>query len=328
MAAVEDILYNGILGHDRSVLAKAITLIESTADKDIKAAGNLLPRILPYSGHSIRLAVSGPPGAGKSTLIEKLGLYLIGQNHKIAVLAIDPSSTKSGGSILGDKTRMENLARSPDSFIRPSPSLGKTGGVAAKTRETILLCEAAGYDIIIIETMGVGQGELAVYNMVDFFLLVQIAGSGDELQGMKKGIVEVADSIVINKADGENIAEAEKARQQIEMALHYLSTSADWKVPVITSSASENRGIDKIWSIISDFISRQKLNQAFEKKRSGQNRDWMLSLIRNQMEGILFSDKTINQHMEKLEQQVLNDEILATSAAEQIIELFKERYKS
>lgn len=327
MTKPENIFLDGILSKDRVVLAKAITLIESSVEKDQLTAENLLSQILPHAGNSFRLAVTGTPGAGKSTLIEKLGLYLIDMGHKVAVLAIDPSSSKSGGSILGDKTRMENLSQSDNAFIRPSPSLGASGGVTGKTRESILLCEAAGYDIIIVETVGVGQGELAVHNMVDFFLLLQIAGAGDELQGMKKGIVEIADAIVINKADGDNIKHAEQAQREIKMAMHYLTSSSDWEVPVLKCSAMENKGIDKIWEIVSRFIESQKSDNTFYKKRSQQNREWMLNLVQKHIEDLFYSDKDVKKAIKNLQEKVLNDEILATNAANKIINIFKERYK-
>lgn len=327
MAKLAD-LAQGILNHNRTILAKAITLIESRAEKDLTSSENLLSQILPHTGKSIRLAITGIPGAGKSTLIDKLGLYLIEKGHKVAVLAIDPSSSKSGGSILGDKTRMENLAKSDHAFIRPSPSLGVSGGVTDKTREAMLLCEAAGFDIIIVETMGVGQGELAVHNMVDFFLLLQIAGAGDELQGMKKGIVELADAIVINKADSANIELAARASQEIKMALHYMQKTSQWEVPVLTCSALENRGIEEIWQTISQYTKNQKENGIFDKKRARQNRDWMLALIENQIQELFFSDRTVAGKIRTLEQDVLKDEILPTKAARQIVNIFKERYKS
>ena len=218
-------LVKGVREGNRTLLAKAITLIESNAEKHFLPTQELIKELLPYSGNSIRIGITGVPGAGKSTFIENFGLYLIEQGHKVAVLAIDPSSTISKGSILGDKTRMELLSRNPKSFIRPSPSAGILGGVARKTRETIILCESAGYDVILIETVGVGQSETTVRSMVDFFLLMQIAGAGDELQGIKRGIIELADLIVINKADGDNIARTELAKRELQNVLHYIRNS-------------------------------------------------------------------------------------------------------
>jgi GTPase len=326
MSGLQDLIRD-VLSNNRTALAKAITLIESSMDKDMDNAAKLLSDVLPRSGNSVRIAVTGTPGAGKSTLIDRLGLFLVEKGYKVAVLAIDPSSTKSGGSILGDKTRMENLARSDYAFIRPSPAQGAAGGVAVKTRETILLCEAAGFDIVIIETMGVGQGELAVHEMVDFFLLLQIAGGGDELQGMKKGIIEMADAIVINKADGENIKNTKRAMQEIKMALHYIpGTTHD--VPVLTCSAMENKGIDTIWRTISGIIDNRKAAGSFDRNRSRQNRDWMLNLVRSQIQQIFFSDKEVLQKIKDFEQQVLKEEILPTIASQEIIKIFKERYKS
>jgi len=322
---VETNLLSGILKGDRTVLSRAITCVESSSPADQATSEKLLNNILPQTGQSIRIAITGTPGAGKSTLIDKLGVYLINKGYRIAVLAIDPSSAKSGGSILGDKTRMENLSRMDNAFIRPSPSLGMAGGVAGKTREVILLCEAAGFDIIIVETMGVGQGELAVHNMVDFFLLLQIAGGGDELQGMKKGIVELADAIVFNKADGDNIKNTEAALKQIKMALHYLSTSRANEVPVLKCSALENKGVEQIWERIKKHIDNQKADKEFDKKRARQNREWMMNLLKNQIIDLLFSDKEVEKKINTLEQSVLENKILPAHAAKEIITVFKER---
>ena len=244
----------GIRAGDRAVLARAITLIESTRTDHRQTAHQLVQELLPATGKAIRLGITGAPGAGKSTTIDALGSYLTGQGHKVAVLAVDPSSSRTGGSILGDKTRMARLAVDPHAYIRPSPSSGTLGGVAAKTRETMLLSEAAGYDVIIVETVGVGQSETAVADMTDFFLVLMVAGTGDELQGIKKGIIELADMIAVNKADGDNIARANVAAADFRSALHILAPrSPTWTVPVITYSALTGGGIDTLWRHVADY---------------------------------------------------------------------------
>lgn len=243
----------GIRDGDRRALAKGITLVESQKPEHRQQAQQILEQLLPDTGRSIRLGISGVPGVGKSTFIEALGQHVLAQGHRLAVLAVDPSSQRSGGSILGDKTRMEQLCRQQQAFIRPSPSGETLGGVAGKTRETMLLCEAAGYDVIFVETIGIGQSEITVASMVDFFLLLQLANAGDELQGIKKGVMEVADAIVINKADGDNLAAAQLAAQQLENALHILRPKTpSWQVPVHTCSALEQQGIDTIWQTVAD----------------------------------------------------------------------------
>jgi LAO/AO transport system kinase len=259
---------NGILDKNITVLSKAITLIESNSQTHIELAQQVLQKILPHSGKSVRVGISGPPGAGKSTTIEALGYYLCKQGLKVAVLAIDPSSTLTKGSILGDKTRMELLSREENAYIRPSPSAGTLGGVARKTRETILACEAAGYNVILIETVGVGQSEITVRSMVDFFLLVLIPGSGDELQGIKKGVVEISDMIAINKADGDNIPYANLTKSAYQQAIGMLQSATDgWKTLVKTFSALEQKGIADIWTDINSFVDLTKLNGAFDKRR-------------------------------------------------------------
>lgn len=320
-------LSDGILKHDPVILAQAITLIESRSETHLMHALELITRLLKYTGNSIRIAVTGVPGAGKSSLIEKLGLYLLKQKHRIAVLAIDPSSTISGGSILGDKTRMESLARAKDAFIRPSPSTGALGGVGNKTREAILLCEAAGYDIILIETLGVGQAELEVHSMVDFFLLVQIAGGGDELQGIKKGIVEIADAIVVNKADGENELAAKQAKEELQRALKYLMPAEnDLRTPVLTCSAINNIGIYEIWETISSRINNIKTSKLFEKNRSSQKKDWFRKLLKDQLTDIFLKQDDIAERMKKLEDEILTDKLLPINAAEIALNLIKRKY--
>jgi LAO/AO transport system kinase len=264
-------IVKGILVRNISILSTAITLVESNLSKHRLIANQIIEKCLPYSGNSVRVGITGVPGAGKSTFIETLGTYLIKQNHKLAVLAIDPSSEQSGGSILGDKTRMEELSAEKNAFIRPSPSSGSLGGVARKTRETIILCEAAGFDTIFIETVGVGQSETKVHSMVDFFLLLMLAGAGDELQGIKRGIMEMADTIIINKADGNNINKAKLAKKEYENALHMFPPSESGWIPnVLLTSAIKNTGINEVWNSIIDYKKLAKQNQYWQHKRQQQ----------------------------------------------------------
>lgn len=263
---------DGILTGNHVTLGRAITLIESQLDSDRQQAEELLQSLLPFTGKSIRLAVSGVPGVGKSTFIESFGTFLTSQQHKVAVLAIDPTSIKTGGSILGDKTRMDELSKDPKAFVRPTATSGKLGGVAGNTRESILLCEAAGFDIIIVETVGVGQSEVTVRSMVDFVLLLMLAGAGDELQGIKKGILEIADGIAINKADGDNIAHAKKAQAELSHALHLLSTTAP---KIVTCSALTKTGLDEIWKMIASFKQQGEADGTWLQNRSRQQIEWM-----------------------------------------------------
>lgn len=276
----------GICKGDRVILSRAITLIESTNPEHQQMAQQVIERCLPHSGNSLRIGITGVPGAGKSTFIEAFGTFLTAHGKQIAVLAIDPSSERSKGSILGDKTRMEQLSIDPHAFIRPSPSGLTLGGVARKTRETIVLCEAAGFDVIIVETVGVGQSETVVKSMVDFFLLIMLAGAGDELQGIKRGIMEMADALIINKADGDNVTPAELAKTRYQSALHLFPKNENgWAVPVATCSALEHTAIDKVWTIISEFEALTKSNGFFEKNRNEQNvkifYDWIDFTIKN-----------------------------------------------
>jgi len=271
----------GVLEHDRRMLAKTITLIESSLPVHKDLARKIVDLLLPYTGKAVRLGITGMPGAGKSTFIESLGIMLVQKGYNVAVLAVDPSSTRSGGSILADKTRMEKLSIEERAFIRPSPSGGTLGGVARKTRETMLVCEAAGFDVVIVETVGAGQSEVAVASMVDFFLALMIPGAGDELQGMKKGIMELADAVVINKADGDNVEKANLARRQYETALHFLTPSSpDWSPPVLTCSAIEKTGIDKIWGVVLDYKKKLTATGELETKRKKQAIDWMWFLVK------------------------------------------------
>ncbi|WP_019915727.1 methylmalonyl Co-A mutase-associated GTPase MeaB [Methyloversatilis discipulorum] len=277
--ASDQSLIDGVLAGQRRALAKTITLIESTRDDHQLRAGEVLRALLPRTGRSIRVGISGVPGVGKSTFIEALGLALIARGHKVAVLAIDPSSTVTGGSILGDKTRMEHLSQSLDAFIRPSPSAGSLGGVAARTREAMLVCEAAGFDVVIVETVGVGQSETAVAGMTDVFVLLQLPNAGDDLQAIKKGIVELADVVVFNKADLDETA-AERAMQQMKGALHLLrAASPDWTVPVLKVSAVKHAGLDDFWSAILRYRDAMQACGAWEARRSRQALDWMWALV-------------------------------------------------
>lgn len=275
-------LIAGIRAGDRASLAQAITLVESRAPKHRAPARELMQAILPWTGGALRVGMTGTPGAGKSTFIEALGVMLCDRGKKVAVLAVDPSSSRTGGSILGDKTRMEDLSRHDNAFIRPSPSGNSLGGVAARTREALLLCEAAGYDVILVETVGVGQSETAVRTMTDFFLLLQIAGAGDELQGIKKGVIELADAIVVNKADGDNQLRAKLAKVEYTKVLHFLHPfTPGWKPKALTCSALNSEGIEKIWELIESFRDQLTESGVFEARRSEQNVDWFDSLLQS-----------------------------------------------
>jgi len=310
-------------GHIRP-LAKAITLIESRNPDHSATAANLLDTLMPSAGNSIRIGISGVPGAGKSTFIEALGLHLVEQGHKLAILAVDPTSQLSGGSILGDKTRMEMLAREQKAFIRPSPSGDTLGGVARKTRETMLLCEAAGYDVIIVETVGVGQSEVTVASMVDFFLLLQIPNAGDELQGIKKGVMEIADAILVNKAEGDNRPKAELARQQYENALHLLRPkSVNWQVPALLCSALHQEGIDTVWDKILDYVKAMKDHEEFETKRRLQANDWMWNLVQEELKELFRNDKNVSAMIDQVQTGVLNGTTAPGAAARRLIEAFK-----
>lgn len=273
----------GIIANDPAILGKAITLVESRLDIDRQLAASLIKDLLPKTGKAKRVAVSGVPGAGKSTFIEALGKHLTGSGQNVAVLAIDPTSVKTKGSILGDKTRMEELSKDPQAFVRPSPAAGHSGGVAGRTREAILLCEAAGYKVVIIETVGVGQSEIAVRSMVDYFLLLMIAGAGDELQGIKKGILEMADGIAINKSDGDNVKQAMRARSDLQHALHLLSRPKEEQTPVVVCSALMRTGVAEIWDTITAFFDRQSETGALSRRRMEQNYQWMEERLREMM---------------------------------------------
>lgn len=317
---------NGILDGNRTILGKAITMIESYLPEHQVIAQQVIEKLLPYSGKSVRVGISGVPGAGKSTFIEAMGKFLTGNNHNLAVLAIDPSSERSKGSILGDKTRMEELSNDPKAFIRPSPSAGSLGGVARKTRETVILCEAAGFDTIFIETVGVGQSETAVHSMVDFFLLVQIAGAGDELQGIKRGIMEMADGIVINKADGNNKEKAELAAAEFRNALHLFPLSASgWSPKVLTCSSLHKVGINHVWDMITDYQNFTQKNSFFEKRRKDQSRYWMYETINNRLHDNFYHNPSISHKLNSLENDVLSDKISSFEAARLLLDMYFEK---
>lgn len=309
-------LKNGILHGDTVLLGRAITLIESRLEPDEQKSAELVQAILPHTGKSIRIGISGVPGAGKSTFIEALGTYLTSLKKKVAVLAIDPSSMRTGGSILGDKTRMEKLSKDPLAFVRPSPAGGHAGGVAGNTRESILLCEAAGFDIVLVETVGVGQTEVAVRDMVDFFLLLMIAGAGDELQGIKKGILELADAIAINKADGDNINRARRAQADLQHALHLVMASGEgWKTPVLTCSSTTLEGVNKIWETIESFESLGKRNGTWDSTRQQQNLVWMKESFATIMEQSQQRSVVLLQQQRELEKRVANLSLYPPEAA-------------
>jgi LAO/AO transport system kinase len=314
----------GVLRGDRIVLGQSITLAESTLPSDQKLAGDLIERIIGYTGNSIRIGITGVPGVGKSTFIESLGKHVTGQKKKLAVLTIDPSSQKTKGSILGDKTRMEELAKNRLAFVRPSASQQALGGIAHKTREAMLLCEAAGYEVIIIETVGVGQSEVAVSTLVDFFLLLMLAGAGDELQGIKKGIMEVADAIVINKADGDNIKKATKAQAEYQHALHLFPPSpSGWKPKVVTASAQEGHGIEAVWQMIGQFMAHARHTGFFAVQRQRQNVAWMHDLFLSLLRHELFSSNEIKQLTDTLEQDVAQQKTSPFHAARTLFEAYR-----
>jgi len=313
----------GVLAGNMTILSQAITMIESAKPEHQALAQNIIEKCLPYSGNSIRIGITGVPGAGKSTFIEGFGKDITAKGHKLAVLAIDPSSERSRGSILGDKTRMEELGADPNAFIRPSPSAGSLGGVARKTRESLILCEAAGFDIIIIETVGVGQSETAVHSMVDFFLLLQIAGAGDELQGIKRGIMEMADLICINKADGENILKANLARVQFENALHLFPPALSGNNPkVLTCSSIKLTGLDAIWNEIISYSNITKENKYFDKRRNQQAKYWMFETINEHLKDSFYNNAVVKNNIDKYQDCVAQDQMSSFSAAFSLLDKY------
>jgi LAO/AO transport system kinase len=313
----------GILKGDVTVLSQAVTLVESVRHEHQAIAQEVIEKCLPYSGNSIRIGISGVPGAGKSTSIDVFGLHVLEEGGKLAVLAIDPSSERSKGSILGDKTRMEQLSVHPQSFIRPSPAAGSLGGVARKTRETIILCEAAGFDKIFVETVGVGQSETAVHSMVDFFLLIQLAGTGDELQGIKRGIMEMADGIVINKADGSNIEKAKLAQTQFRNALHlFPAAESGWTPQVLTYSGFYNIGVKEIWDMIYEYMDFVKANGYFTYRRNEQSKYWMYESINEQLRDNFYHNPIIKEMLREKEHQVLNADLTSFVAAKKLLDAY------
>lgn len=318
----------GILSGNIMILSRAVTLVESSLPEHQELAQSIIELCLPHSGNAIRVGITGVPGAGKSTSIDSFGMYLLNKGHKLAVLAIDPSSERSRGSILGDKTRMERLSVEDNAFIRPSPSAGSLGGVARKTREIIILCEAAGFDYVFVETVGVGQSEIAVHSMVDFFLLIQLAGTGDELQGIKRGIMEMADGIVINKADGDNIDKAKIAKRQLRNALHLFPLpDSGWAPEVLTYSGYYNLGIEEIWNMIDRYIKFVKDNGFFYQKRNEQAKYRMFETINEHLRSNFYNNPEIEALLVKLEDDLLNARKSSYTAAKEALEKYHDLQK-
>ncbi|OIQ16223.1 MAG: ATPase/protein kinase [Flavobacterium sp. MedPE-SWcel] len=318
-----DELVKGILNGNKTALSRAITLVESTNPLHLEKATTVINQCLPHANKSVRIGITGVPGVGKSTFIEAFGKYLTSKGHKVAVLAVDPSSSMSHGSILGDKTRMEELVKDENAYIRPSASGDTLGGVARKTREAIILCEACGFDTIIIETVGVGQSETAVHSMVDFFLLLKIAGAGDELQGIKRGIMEMADLIVINKADGDNVKRARLAKTEFNRALHlFPAKGSGWQPKVTTCSAITHSGIADVWTVVSEYFELAKNNDYFDAKRAEQNSYWLTETINEQLKNNFYSREDITPLLEQNKKAVQNHEISPFAAAQFLLEKY------
>jgi LAO/AO transport system kinase len=317
-----DELQAGVRAGDRGVLARAITLIESNAPHHLDDAQALLGALLPDAGGALRVGVTGVPGAGKSTLIETLGTFLTERGHRVAVTAVDPSSSRSGGSILGDKTRMGRLATDPLAFVRPSPSGGALGGVARKTRETIVLFEAAGYDVVLVETIGVGQSEIAVRSLVDFFLLVLVAGAGDELQAIKRGVGELADAVLVNKADGDGEHRAHRVRGEYEQALRYLSPASEgWETPALAASALTGAGVEELWTCVERFRERGLETGSFQRRRREQGREWLHAIVEGELRDRFLARPEVRRRLPELEARVVRGELTATTAARELLAL-------
>ncbi len=311
---------SGVLARDPMILARAITLVESNAARHQAEAQAVLNKLLPETGRSRRVGFTGIPGAGKSTFIESFGCHLVEEGARVAVLAIDPSSSVHGGSILADKLRMERLSRQPNAFIRPSPSGGSLGGVARKTREAILLCEAAGYDVIIVETVGVGQNEVAVRSMVDMFLVLMIAGAGDEMQGIKKGVIELADALIINKADGDNRPRCVAAQAEMRRVLHYLQPPTEgWETPAVLASALTGEGIPEVWKVAQDFCATTRASGVLERRRRGQAIEWMHALIQENLRTRFYQSPGVRARLDALERAVGDGRLTALSAALELL---------
>ncbi len=312
----------GVRSGDRAMLARAITLVESSKPEHATHAQSLLQALLPATGRALRLGVTGVPGVGKSTTIDQLGMNLIAAGHRVAVLAVDPTSKRTGGSILGDKTRMSQLAQEPNAFIRPSPTSGTLGGVTRKTRETMALVEAAGFDVVVVETVGVGQSEIAVADMVDFFLVLLLAGGGDDLQGIKKGIIEIADMIAINKADGDNVTRAERAAAEYRAALQILTPrSATWSPPVLVMSGRENVGLDALWAKILEHRDKTKASGEFDLRRQRQAVEWMRDMLSDRVMARLKSHPRVSERLPTIEAEVRAGRLLPTLAVDELLDL-------
>ncbi len=317
----------GVLSQNRAIIAQAITLIESNLEKHQLLAQEVLKQLMPYTGKTIRIGFTGVPGAGKSTLIESFGTMLCEKGHRVAVLAVDPSSTVSRGSILGDKTRMERLSRHSNAYVRPSPSSGTLGGVAKKSRETLLVCEAAGYDVIIVETVGVGQSEITVRSMVDFFLVIMLTGAGDELQGMKKGIMEIADAIFINKADGSNKQAALNTQAEYNRLLHFLQPATEgWKTKAFTVSALTGEGVSHIWDVIQKYQDVTLTSGAFEKRRKEQMIDWVHSMIEEQLKAKFYNHPVVKERFPEIQQLLFLGKTSPTLAVQTLFELHDNKH--
>lgn len=316
----------GVLATNRMIIGRAISLIESNAPAKINQAQEILQQLLPHTGKSIRIGITGVPGAGKSTFIDAFGNMLCNKGFKVAVLAVDPSSTVTKGSILGDKTRMERLVQQPHSFIRPSPSGGALGGVARKSRETMLICEAAGYDVILIETVGVGQSEASVRAMSDFFLLLTLTGAGDELQSIKRGVMENADAIFVNKSDGNNELPARRLKSEFNLALHYLTTpTPDWEPKAFCVSAMSGLGLEECWKVIERFHQITKGSGYFERRRKEQIRVWVMNMVLGRLDQMFKEDEAVSTALPSMMEAVDNGHLPATAAAQQLLDLFERK---